>query len=106
MLRSMKQSNQSARPFENHESVIVKYSEKRGHGKLGKDEKYGRRRQISFRIGPVLEERLSQAARLFNMKPSEYAKALLAKDLGVFDEPLDQRRRAWRLQKAKDEKDF
>jgi hypothetical protein len=69
--------------------------------KLSYDEKYGKRRQITFRIGPIVQERLNQAATLFNMKPSEYAKAVLYKDLGVFNEPLDQRRRTWRQQKKK-----
>jgi len=56
-------------------------------------EKYGKRRQITFRIGPVAQDRLAQVAELFHLKPSEYAKALLYKDLGIFNEPLDQRRR-------------
>ena len=67
--------------------------------KLGTDEKYGKRRQITFRIGPVGQDRLKRAAALFNMKPSEYAKAVLYKDLGIFDEPLDQRRRTWKQKK-------
>jgi hypothetical protein len=75
--------------------------------KLGNDEKYGKRRQITFRIGRIAQERLKQAAALFNMKPSEYAKAILYKDLGIFDEPLDQRRRTWRQKKQQlDEDDF
>jgi hypothetical protein len=36
---------------------------------------------------------------LFNLKPSEYAKAILYKDLGIFDEALDQRRRTWKQRK-------
>jgi hypothetical protein len=76
--------------------------------KLGIDEKYGKRRQITFRIGPVAQDRLKRAAALFNMKPTEYAKAILYKDLGIFDEPLDQRRRTWRQKKqqSEDEDDF
>ncbi|MEM2911595.1 MAG: hypothetical protein QW146_03735 [Candidatus Bathyarchaeia archaeon] len=66
-------------------------------------EKYGKRRQITFRIGPLAEDRLRQVAALFNMKPSEYAKAVLYRDLGVFNEPLDQRRRSWRQKKEADE---
>ena len=66
---------------------------------MGIDEKYGKRRQITFRIGPLAQERLKQAAALFNLKPSEYAKAILYKDLGIFDEPLDQRRRTWKQKK-------
>ena len=33
------------------------------------------------------------------VKPTEYAKALLYKDLGVFNEPLDRRRRSWKKKK-------
>ena len=79
-----------------------------GMEKLGIDEKYGKRRQITFRIGPVAQDRLKRAAALFNMKPTEYAKAILYKDLGIFDEPLDQRRRTWRQKKqqSEDEDDF
>ncbi len=62
-------------------------------------DKYGKRRQITFRIGPIAEDRLRQVAALFNMKPTEYAKAMLYKDLGIFNEPLDQRRRVWRKKK-------
>ena len=62
-------------------------------------EKYGKRRQITFRIGPIAEDKLRQVAALFNMKPSEYAKAVLYRDLGVFNESLDQRKRSWRQKK-------
>jgi len=75
--------------------------------KLSIDEKYGKRRQITFRIGPVAQDRLKRAASLFNMKPTEYAKAVLYRDLGIFDEPLDQRRRTWRQKKQQfSEDDF
>jgi hypothetical protein len=66
---------------------------------MGPDEKYGKRRQITFRIGPLAQERLKQTAALFNMKSCEYVKAALYKDLAIFDEPLDQRRRAWKQKK-------
>ncbi len=55
-------------------------------------EKYGKRRQITFRIGPLAQEKLEQVAELFNLKPSQYVKALLYKDLGIFNEALDRRR--------------
>jgi len=29
----------------------------------------------------------------FNMKPATYVKALIYKDLGIFNEPLDRRKR-------------
>ena len=62
----------------------------------------GKRRQITFRIGPIAQDRLEHAAALFNMKPTEYAKAVLYKDLGVFNEPLDQRRRTWKQKKKRE----
>jgi hypothetical protein len=89
--------------------VKIQCSTTAKHGgikKLGIDEKYGKRRQITFRIGPVAQDRLKRAAALFNMKPTEYAKAVLYKDLGIFDEPLDQRRRTWRQKKQFSEDDF
>jgi hypothetical protein len=67
--------------------------------KLGIDEKYGKRIQITFRITPVAMDRLERAAGLFRMTPGEYTKAVLYRDLGVFEEPLDQRRRAWKQHK-------
>ena len=66
---------------------------------MGSDEKYGKRRQITFRVGPLAQERLKQASGLFNMKPCEYVKAVLYRDLAIFDESLDQRRRAWKQKK-------
>lgn len=48
---------------------------------LVSSEKYGKRRQITFRIGPVAQDRLERAAALFNMKPTDYAKAVVYKDL-------------------------
>lgn len=61
--------------------------------------KHEKRRQITFRIGPVAQDKLEQVAALFEMKPTEYAKAILYRDLGVFNEALDQRRRSWRQKK-------
>ena len=66
---------------------------------MGIDEKYGKRIQITFRITPVAMDRLERAAGLFRMTPGEYTKAVLYRDLGVFEEPLDQRRRAWKQHK-------
>ena len=72
---------------------------------MGSLEKYGKRRQITFRLGPLAKERLQQVAALFNLKPSEYAKALLYKDLQTFSEPLDQRKRTWRISQPEEEQD-
>lgn len=61
---------------------------------MGTSEKYGKRHQVTFRITRLAKERLEEVAALFNnMKPSQYAKAVLYRDLGLFDEPLDHRRR-------------
>ena len=68
--------------------------------------KYGKRRQITFRIGPIAEDRLKQVAALFNMRPTEYVKALLYKDLGVFNEPLDRRRRSWKKKRLQLEEEL
>lgn len=70
------------------------------------DEKYGKRRQITFRIGPLAHERLRLTSALFNLKPTEYAKAVLYRDLGIFDEPLDQRKRTWKQRKQQLNEDF
>ena len=43
------------------------------------------------------------------MKPSQYAKAVLYRDLGVFNEPLDRRRRTWKRKERlqlEEEEDF
>ena len=55
-----------------------------------------KRYQITFRISKLAKERLEMVAELFNMRPSQYVKALLYKDLGLFHEPIDRRRRSWR----------
>lgn len=72
---------------------------------MGVDEKYGKRRQLTFRIGPLTLERLEQAARLFNLKPSEYAKRVIMRDLAVFNESPDLRRRDPRRKKQRAEED-
>ncbi|MCD6241440.1 hypothetical protein J7K27_08025 [Candidatus Bathyarchaeota archaeon] len=58
----------------------------------GKEKRY----KITFRISKLVKERLEMVAELFNMRPSQYVKALLYKDLGLFQEPIDRRRRSWR----------
>jgi len=68
---------------------------------LGISEKYGKRIQITFRITAVAMDRLERASALFRMTPGEYTKAVLYRDLGVWEEPLDQRRRAWKQHKKK-----
>lgn len=60
---------------------------------LSLDDKYGKRRQVTFRLGPIAQERLEQTSELFHMKPTEYAKAIIYRDLGVFNESPDLRRK-------------
>jgi len=60
-------------------------------------EKYAKRIQVTFRITELAYDRLQQAAELFGFRnPSQYVKALLYKDLQLFTEPIDQRRRTFR----------
>ena len=44
---------------------------------LSISDKYGKRRQITFRLGPRAQERLAEVANLFNLNPSEYAKRVI-----------------------------
>jgi hypothetical protein len=74
--------------------------------KMSPPDKYGKRRQITFRIGPIAEDRLKQVAVLFNMTPAQYAKAIIYRDLGVFNEPLDQRKRTWKQKPQQEDEEF
>jgi len=55
----------------------------------------GKRIQITFRLTETAWNKLRQVSMLFNMESSQYVKAVLYKDLGLFQEPVDQRRRRW-----------
>lgn len=55
---------------------------------------HGKRRiQICFRITETAWHRLVEVAGLFEMEESGYAKACLYKDLGVWTERLDYRKK-------------
>jgi len=55
---------------------------------------HGKRRiQLCFRITEKAWERLVEVSRLFQMTDAEYAKAVLYRDLGVWTERLDYRRK-------------
>jgi len=69
---------------------------------MSPSEKYGKRRQVTFRIGPLCQEKLEQVAALFNMKPTEYIKAILYRDLQIFDESLDMRRRSHKQRRKRE----
>lgn len=63
-------------------------------------QKYGKNIRVAFRISPLCKDRLEQASDLFQLEPSQVAKAILYMHLGVF-EPIDSRRRSWRDKKHK-----
>jgi len=55
---------------------------------------HGQRRiQLCFRITERAFERLAEVSKLFQMKDTDYAKAVLYQDLGVWTERLDYRRK-------------
>ena len=72
--------------------VTLKAGEGRKIEKMSLLGQKGERRQITFRITPLAEERLKQAAFLFHLTLAQYAKAVLYKDLGLFQEPIDRRK--------------
>jgi len=72
--------------------ITLRAGERREIEKMSLLERKGERRQITFRITPLAEERLKQAAFLFHLTPAQYAKAVLYKDLGLFQEPIDRRK--------------
>lgn len=50
-------------------------------------------RHVQFRISPFAEKVGSEVAALFGMSLSQYAKAVLYRDLGLIFEPIDRRRK-------------
>ena len=55
---------------------------------------HGKRRiQICFRVTEKAWTRLREISRLFEMSDTDYAKAVLYKDLGVWTERLDYRKK-------------
>ena len=59
-------------------------------------EKYGKRRVVHYRVPENVWDRLKQVAELFNLSPSQYAKAVLYLHLNMLNVPLDRRRRTWK----------
>lgn len=51
-----------------------------------------KRTQITFRISDLAKQRLEQASSLFNLTPAQYVKAVLYRDLGIWNEPIDRRK--------------
>lgn len=56
-------------------------------------EKHGKDHHVQFRISPFAEKVGSEVAALFGMSLSQYAKAVLYRDLGLIFEPVDRRRK-------------
>ena len=72
---------------------------------LLKDQDHEKRRlQVCFRVGEKAWERLVLAARLFEMREGEYCKAVVYRDLGVYDERIDRRRKPWRRREEREER--
>ena len=67
---------------------------------------HGKRRiQICFRVTENAYDRLMEVARLFELKESEYVKAVLYKDLGAYNERIDHRRKPWRQRQERKEQE-
>jgi len=65
--------------------------------KSGEAKNWGIPREIiSFRISPEVAEKLRNVARLYNLSPSQFAKAVLYERLGIFHIPIDRRRKVKR----------
>lgn len=53
---------------------------------------HGKDHHVQFRISPFAEKVGSEVAALFNMSLSQYAKAVLYRDLGLVFELIDRRK--------------
>jgi hypothetical protein len=58
-----------------------------------RDGKHHGDRHVQYRISPFAEKVGSEVAALFGMSLSQYAKAVLYRDLGLIFEPIDRRRK-------------
>lgn len=58
-----------------------------------RDGKHHGDRHVQYRISPFAEKVGSEVAALFGMSLSQYAKAVLFRDLGLIFEPIDRRRK-------------
>ena len=58
-------------------------------------EPHGKHHQptVQYRISPFAEKVAEEVAALFNMSLSQYAKAVLYRDLGLVTEPIDRRKK-------------
>jgi len=53
--------------------------------------KHGKDYHVEFRISPRAEVVLREVASLFKLKPNQYAKAVLYRDIGFLYEPDNRR---------------
>ena len=56
-------------------------------------EKHGKQHLVALRVSPKAMERLKQISQLYHLKPGSYMKAVLYRDLGLWDELMDLRRK-------------
>jgi hypothetical protein len=54
---------------------------------------HGKDHHVQFRVSPFAEKVGSEVAALFCMSFSQYAKAVLYRDLGLVFEPIDRRKK-------------
>lgn len=69
---------------------------------MSSTQKYGKRHQVSFRITELAWQRLQEAAKLFGLSEPHYVKAVLYRDLGLFNQPIDRRKRGYRRRRRKE----
>lgn len=55
-------------------------------------EKHGKAHQVQFKVSPFVQKVGEEVAALFNLSLSQYCKALLYSNLGIF-ESIDRRRK-------------
>lgn len=70
--------------------------------KMSSAQKYGKRHQISFRITELAWERLQEVAKLFGLSEPHYVKAMLYRELGLFSQPIDRRKRSYRRRRRRE----
>lgn len=60
---------------------------------LDQSQRRGKDRQIIFKVSPFGFKVLEETAALWNMNPNRYVKTLVYEALGLYYEPMDQRRK-------------
>lgn len=60
---------------------------------LDESQRHGKPHQVIFKISPFAFKVLEETAALFTMNPNRYVKTILYRDLGLYHESMDQRRK-------------